>query len=126
MEEVKNIWTDLLEWTTGLIFFALKIIFMGYNNIFCAQNKQKLQCIIVSSPWTLLGMKLPQCVLTHLHCCGCHFRGNQLVGEQAADTGGEEAWQVQAKQNCWSNLEGEWKGSNYNWAHDWCTIALFN
>ena len=26
-------WNGLLEWTTGLTFFALKIIFMAYNEI---------------------------------------------------------------------------------------------
>ena len=26
-------WTEQLEWTTGLTFFALKIIFMAYNEI---------------------------------------------------------------------------------------------
>ena len=30
---VNSHWTGLLEWTTGLTFFALKIIFMAYNEI---------------------------------------------------------------------------------------------
>ena len=32
---VNNHWTGLLEWTTGLTFFVLKIIFMAYNEISC-------------------------------------------------------------------------------------------
>ena len=28
-------WNGLLEWTTGLTFFVLKIIFMAYNEISC-------------------------------------------------------------------------------------------
>ena len=30
---VNNHWTGLLEWTTGLTFFAQKIIFIAYNEI---------------------------------------------------------------------------------------------
>ena len=43
---VNDHWTGLLEWTTGLTFFALKIIFMPYNKI-C------LPCI-----WTCLQLLL--------------------------------------------------------------------